>query len=131
VALDTSGTPAATTFAPSVPTVSGIWLREGSGQLLRFHPDGSYAIDDDGELGVDPDETGSYVIGGSMITFTSDGSTDCPSGETFRWDVARDSVRLDEDDVLVTSRLHATAADTEPACPGRPAGEHVWLLVSP
>jgi len=36
----------------------GIWLLEGGGHLLRFGTDGTYALDDAGALGKNPDDVG-------------------------------------------------------------------------
>ena len=114
---------------PSTQTIYGIWHRQGSGQLLRFGIDGTYAIDDGGLLS-DPDVTGSYELDGHTITFTSAGSATCTADVTQVWeDVALESVRLQEQDFLHTRLLSVTASD--PECPVHTAGEQTWLRISP
>jgi hypothetical protein len=109
--------------------LAGIWLREGSGQLLRFSSDGSYAIDDGGQLGVDPDDTGTYELDGNTITFTSAGSASCAAGDVNVWAGATVAyIGPDEDDLVSTPVLRTMA---EVGCPTYPAGEQTWLRLSP
>ena len=115
---------------PSTRTVYGIWHRLGSGQLLRFGIDGTYAIDAAGLLTSDPDDTGTYELNGDKITFTSAGSTTCAAGDTQVWEeVTLTIVRLHEEDFLHTKLLNSTARESE--CPIHAAESQTWLRISP
>lgn len=66
----------------------GIWLLEGSGILLRLGADGSYDIDDGGELVTDPDDVGTFEVDGesSTLTFTSGAdSRTCAEDDIWVW----------------------------------------------
>jgi hypothetical protein len=113
----------------SAATVDGIWLREGTGQLVSFTSDGRYSVDDGGLLGVDPDDTGHYEIDGDTFVLSTDGTGSCAAGTTVTWTAAiLDSVTLTGDS-LYTGRLRLTAPDNE--CVGWTSGEQTWLRVSP
>jgi hypothetical protein len=110
--------------------LAGIWVREGSGQLLRFGCDNTYAIDDGGQLGVDPDDTGTYELDGDRITFTGAGSTSCTAGDTQVGESTTVSlVELHEDDPAATSVLHTGAGEAD--CPTHVSGDQKWLRLSP
>jgi hypothetical protein len=117
------------TNPPSRQTIYGIWQRQGSGQLLRFGIDGTYAIDDGGLLR-NPDDIGSYELDGDTITFTSAGSATCTAGDNQVWErLSLGSVRLQQEDFLHTRLLNVTAGD--PECPIHSAGDQTWLRISP
>jgi hypothetical protein len=57
----------------------GIWLLEGTGHLLRFSTDGTYALADEGRLGTEPDDQGT-------LTLTSGAeSRTCAEGTSWVW----------------------------------------------
>lgn len=67
--------------APTVDDLGGIWLAmkdEGGGQgiLLWLLPDGTFVLDNHGELFTTPFERGEYEIDGRELTFRS-GANDC------------------------------------------------------
>lgn len=90
----------------------GIWLLDGDAVLLRLSTaDQSYAIDDSGLLGVDPDDTGTYTFDGRTLTFTSGEETrECQPGDRAIWNVG----------ILPTLQLVAVVIEDE--C-GRSVGE--------
>jgi hypothetical protein len=66
----------------------GVWLLEGNGILLRLGADGSYAIDDGGELITDPDDEGTFEVDGESgtLTFTSGAdSRTCAEDDVWVW----------------------------------------------
>jgi hypothetical protein len=69
-------------------TLAGIWLLEGSGQLLHFGADGTYELDDVGALGVDPDDAGTFELDRrGSLTFTSGPSSrSCTKGDRWVWE---------------------------------------------
>ncbi len=118
--------------SPSETSMSGIWLRQGSGQLLHLGDLGDYAVDDGGLLGIDPDDTGSYEVDGDTITFTSvgGGRAVCTAGDIQRWEnVLVDDVQLHEG--LSTFAKALQTAGGEPDCSIHLAGDQTWLRISP
>ena len=115
---------------PGVTLVNGIWLREGSGQLLRLSGDHTYAIDDSGVLGIEPDDTGTWEIESDAVMLVSAGSASCTEGDTHVLDdVLVDSVRLTEANATSTRRIRSVAA--EPECRIYGTGDQTWIRVSP
>jgi hypothetical protein len=68
-------------------SVSGIWLLQGSGTLLRLSWQGTYALDDGGGLGTDPDDEGSFEVDDrGTLTFTSGAESQaCDAGDLWTW----------------------------------------------
>jgi hypothetical protein len=66
--------------------LKGIWLLEGTGQLLRISFSGSYAIDDQGTLGTSPSDEGALEIDGrTVVLISGPGSHDCRTGARWKW----------------------------------------------
>lgn len=129
-AISSSTTGGSEPAPPAVSLVTGIWLREGSGQLLRTTADHTYAIDDSGLLGIDPDDTGTWDVEGDAVTLVSAGSASCREGDTHVLDdVLVDSVRLTVAAATFTRRVRAVAAD--PECRIYGTGDQTWIRVSP
>ena len=104
-------------------------MRQGSGQLLHLGNFGDYAIDDGGLLGIDADDTGAHEVDGDSITFTSDGSATCTTGDIHRWEIVLlDDVQLHED--LPQAKVLQTEGG-EPDCAIHVAGDQTWLRLSP
>jgi len=109
--------------------LSGIWLREGTGQLASFTADGAYSVDDGGLLGVASDDTGTFEVDGDTVVMSSTGGASCAAGSTATWsDSVLDSVKFAEDE-LYEWRWRLTTSDHE--CVGWSAGDQTWLRVSP
>jgi hypothetical protein len=75
----------------SESSLLGVWLLEGRGVLLRVGWDGSYVIDDGGELVTDPDDEGTFEGDSArgMLTFTSGAdSRTCAEGDRWVWNTA-------------------------------------------
>ena len=69
-----------------VVSLQGVWLLEGTGQLLRVSFSGSYAMDDDGSLGVDPSDEGLLEVQGHKIVLVSgSGSRTCAANARWVW----------------------------------------------
>ncbi|HEX5937502.1 MAG TPA: hypothetical protein VFZ75_07435 [Actinomycetota bacterium] len=69
-----------------VLSLQGIWLLEGTGQLLRVSFSGSYAIDDRGTLGADPSDEGLLEVQGRKIVLVSgSGSRTCAPNARWVW----------------------------------------------
>lgn len=99
----------------------GIWLLEGGGHLLRFGTDGTYAIDDTGGLGTDPDDVGTIAVDGrGGLTLTSGAnSRTCAEGDQWVWKEVR----------LAGDSLRGVVG--EAACPKELGGELTWVRLSP
>lgn len=72
----------------SESVLHGVWLLEGRGVLLRLGTDGSYAIDDGGELVTGPDDQGAFEVDSAMgiLTLTSGAkSRTCAQRDTWIW----------------------------------------------
>lgn len=81
--------PAVDGLAPTPNRLEGIWLEDGPPSefpvLVRFGTDGTFAIDDTGELDNDPFAAGTYEIDDRTISFTTGASKGCLSGERWAW----------------------------------------------
>jgi hypothetical protein len=76
-------------WAPMATDVNGIWLQVEDpgalGLLVRFNYDGTFAMDDAGDLTTSPAATGTFELDGHSITFTSEGSDLCTDGDSWTW----------------------------------------------
>jgi hypothetical protein len=105
----------------SISALRGIWLLEGGGHLIRFNTDGTYALDDGGALGKDPDDVGAFEVdaqGGVTLTSGGDSRT-CAEGDRSVWENIR----------LAGGRLRAVVADN--ACPTGIETDLTWIRLSP
>ena len=111
--------------APTLETLSGIWLFDGgpdageTGMLMRFDPDGTFAIDAYGSLDSAPATRGTFGIDGDQVHFEVAPSARCPTGETFTLRVG----------VSADGRLDSVM--TEPGCGVARGTEWSWTRVSP
>jgi hypothetical protein len=65
-------------------SLEGIWLLEGTGQLLRVSFSGSYSMDDQGSLGGDPSDVGLVEVRGRRVVLVS-GSASRTCASSARW----------------------------------------------
>jgi hypothetical protein len=117
-----SAKPAGEAAPPSTESaLRGIWLLEGGGHLLRFSTDGTYALDDAGALGNDPDDVGTLAVDGQGgITLTSGAeSRTCAAGELWVWEQVR----------LAGGTLRGVVAEN--ACPNNVEVDMTWVRLSP
>lgn len=110
---------------PTKNRLAGIWLadEEVTPLLVRFSPDGTFAIDDGaGPLDTAPAGSGTYEVDGETIRFMNERSRVCNEGD--RWTF---QARLPED-----GRLHTVITDDAADACSRGAGtELTWTRVSP
>lgn len=73
--------------------LKGIWLREGTGEVVLFNSDGTYARSDTGDVVTDPDDRGTFSLVTpegddelANVVMTSDGTSKCAAGSTLTWD---------------------------------------------
>jgi hypothetical protein len=107
---------------PSIESaLRGIWLLEGGGHLLRFGTDGTYALDDAGALGNDPDDVGTFEVDGrGGVTLTSGAnSRTCAQGDMWVWQNVR----------LAGPTLQGVVTDS--ACPNDVGIDLTWVRLSP
>lgn len=83
---------------PTLPSqLKGLWLRQGTGEVVSFHVDGTYARSQRGDVLVAPDDRGAFALethddataddgGLATVVMTSDGSATCAEGSTLTWD---------------------------------------------
>jgi hypothetical protein len=117
-----SAKPAGEAAPPSTEwALRGIWLLEGGGHLLRFSTDGTYALDDAGALGNDPDDVGTLAVDGQGgITLTSGAeSRTCAAGELWVWEQVR----------LAGGTLRGVVAEN--TCPNNVEVDMTWVRLSP
>jgi hypothetical protein len=117
----TAEDPAGKGLPPTSRMLSGIWLAQGGGHLLRFAWDETYAIDDGGVLGTRPDDAGDFQIDDrGTLTFTSGPeSRSCPEGAVTVWEKVRISGRT----------LRGTVTIDE--CTDSIGAELTWILLAP
>ena len=105
----------------ALEALDGLWLLEGTGQLLRLRSYGTYAIDDDGVLGAEAYDSGNVELDGSTLTLVSAvGSDRCSEGDR----LVLEDVRIDE----IGRSLHGTVV--EDACSHGLGAEPVWIRLS-
>ncbi len=122
-----------TLMLPSL--LKGIWLREGTGELVLFNADGTYARSDTGDMLVDPDDRGTFLVVApegddelAKITMTSDGTSKCAAGSTLIWDqVQWNQVPPTIDPPLGPIGAVRTVAEDD--C-GLSAGDQIWIHIS-
>jgi hypothetical protein len=108
-------------ITPALLQLRGIWLRQGSGHLLRFGEGGSYASDSSGRLATDPDDVGRFTVNEQgNVTFTSGAhSRGCTQGSRTVWTSVR----------LVIRSLQVAGGKDE--CGQHIATQSTWLRLSP
>lgn len=130
-----AGEPGEPTPPEDASTLAGLWLREGSGQLLSLGADGTYAVDDAGELGVDAADTGTFELdrNGSLTLTSGPKSRACSQGDRWVWEGAEIEVGPTVEDptgVAQGGDWTLVGDVTEDAC-GHGAAEDVrWLRIS-
>jgi hypothetical protein len=119
--------------------MKGIWLREGTGEVVYFHFDGTYARSDTGDVVADPDDRGTFGIvtpdaaAGddnelASVVMTSDGTSKCAVGSTLTWDAVEwNKVPAGIGPPLGPIGAVHTIADD--AC-GMSSGNQTWIHVS-
>jgi hypothetical protein len=122
---------------PSV--LKGIWLREGTGEVVYLHYDGTYARSETGDVLANPDDRGTFVLVTpdaaeeddnelAKVVMTSDGTSKCAAGSTLTWD----AVEWNQVPPAIGPPLgpigavHTIADD---AC-GMSSGNQTWIHVS-
>ena len=117
--------PAVHGAVPTLETLRGIWLFDGgpdggeTGMLMRFDPDGTFAIDAYGSIDSGPATRGTFRIEGHLVRFEVEPSARCGTGETFTFRTG-----LPEDGRLETFMV-------EPGCGVTSGTEWTWTRVSP
>ena len=116
--------------------LNGIWLRQGTGEILYFHSaDNTYARTTTGDLVGTPRDRGSFEFlpaeadqRSATIIFTSDGSGDCPPGETMTWaSVHWNRVPRAMDPPL--GPIGAVKTDAADSC-GISSGDQTWIHIA-
>ena len=115
--------------------LKGIWLREGTGEVVLFSPDGTYARSDTGDVVSDPDDRGTFSLFSpegddelAYLVMTSDGTSRCAAGSTLTWDqVQWNQVPPAMDPPLGPIGAVRTIADDD--C-GMSFGDQTWIHVS-
>jgi hypothetical protein len=88
------------------------------GLLVRFSANGTFAIDDGGDLATSPDALGTFDLDEDVITFTTEGSNLCTEGDSWAWQAS-----LSDD-----GRLHFVYTE-EAADPCRVPRGREWTLI--
>ena len=118
------------------PTLlKGIWLREGTGEVVLFHTDGTYARSDTGDVLTDPEDRGTFLLVTpegddelANIVMTSDGTSECAAGSTLTWDqVQWNQVPPAVDNPL--GPIGAVRTIAEDDC-GVSVGDQTWIHIS-
>lgn len=104
-----------------IASLRGIWLLEGTGQLLRIDWSGSYAIDGSGRLGTDPFDEGVLELRRRTLTFTSGGnSRGCGDGTRWVWKGV----------VVEPFALAMRGVTEEDGCDHGAAADMAWIHIS-
>lgn len=125
---------------PTVPSqLKGLWLRQGTGEVLYFDVDGTFARSDGGDVVAAPDDRGAFALetddavatedeAVAQVVMTSDGSGTCAAGSTLTWaSVEWNRVPPAVDPPLGPIGAVRVAADDQ--CSGS-SGEQTWIHVS-
>ena len=76
--------------APTVDSLTGVWLRDGHALFVSFTDDGRFAADPTRDsLDASPYGTGTYEIEGNTIRFVFDATAVCTMGDTSAWTVSQ------------------------------------------
>lgn len=76
--------------APTVDSLTGVWLRNGHALFVSFTDDGRFAADPTRDsLDATPYGAGTYKIDGNTITFVFDATAICTEGDTSVWMVSQ------------------------------------------
>jgi hypothetical protein len=110
--------------SPTATDLAGVWLRvaPSSDVLIRFSPDGRFAIDNHGELDTAPAIVGTYKLDGRLITIKVGSSSVCSAGDSWTWRAS-----LPEDGRLDTLVTEAGTGN----CFDPPGTEWTFVRVSP
>jgi hypothetical protein len=104
--------------------VASMWVDEQSGSLLLINADGTYAIDDGGNIDTAPADQGTVEVIGDTLRFSSsDSSNECQAGQG--WDFS--PLGLTEDTGNVVSMDAVTSAAT---CSAVPTGGVTWTNIA-
>jgi hypothetical protein len=115
--------------------LKGIWLREGTGEVVLFDFDGTYARSDNGDVLSDPDDRGTFLLVTpegddelAYVVMTSDGTSACAAGSTLTWDqVQWNQVPATIGPPLGPRGAVRTIADDD--C-GMSVGDQTWIHIS-
>jgi hypothetical protein len=117
--------------------LKGVWLREGTGEVVLLHTDGTYARSDKGDVLADPDDRGTFVLVTPdvaddnelvYVVMTSDGTGKCAAGSTLTWDAVEwNKVPPPKNQGFGPIGAVHTIADD--AC-GMSSGNQTWIHVS-
>ncbi len=116
--------------------LNGIWLRQGTGEILYVHSaDSTYARTTTGDLVEAPLDSGTFefIASGAdqettTLMFTSDGSGDCSPGETMTWTAVQwNRVPPAMDPPL--GPIGAVKTDAADSC-GISSGSQTWIHVA-
>jgi hypothetical protein len=116
----TSEDPAGVGLPPTSRMLSGIWLGQEGGHLLRFAGGRTYAIDDGGMLATRPDDAGYFQIDdrGTLTLTSGPESRSCTEGAVTVWKNVRISGRTIQGVVREDGCTDSVGAET-------------WFLLSP
>jgi hypothetical protein len=103
--------------SPTASELAGIWLSPEA-PLVGFASDGTFVIDNKGNLDTDPAVRGTYNVDGDTITFTIGGGGACTPGDTWAWQAS-----LPEDGLLPIVHGEEAAGNCRV-----PTGEE-WTLI--
>jgi hypothetical protein len=119
--------------------LKGLWLRQGTGEVLYFDVDGTFARSDGGDVVAAPDDRGAFALERddaaatedealAQVVMTSDGSGICAAGSTLTWaSVEWNRVPPAADPPLgPIGTVRVTSDDT---CSGS-SSEQTWIHVS-
>ena len=119
--------------------LKGIWLHEGTGEVIYFHPDSTYSRSDIGDVVANPDDHGTFVLETpdaaaendselARVVMTSDGSSKCAAGATLTWGTVEwNQVPPGLDPPLGPIGAINTIADD--SC-GMSSGNQTWIHIS-
>jgi hypothetical protein len=123
-------------FGPGISLRPGTWLVDCGPRLVHFTSDGTYVIDDQGNLAVSPADSGTFEQNDDTVTFTSgEDSEGCEAGSVLVIEepVAFDAPLGDPDQPGPFGELKRPAFQgnvVDDGC-GRMSGPTTWIRLSP
>lgn len=76
--------------APTVESLTGVWLRDGHALFVSFTDNGRFAADPTRDaLDASPFGAGTYEIEGNTLRFVFDATAVCTKGDTSAWTVSQ------------------------------------------
>ena len=83
-----AGCGASTSAESPMEKLVGDWSQDDGRHIIRLNSDGTFAVDNGDQLESNPDDVGTYLFDGEILTFTSgEESRFCRPGDLWIWEL--------------------------------------------